>query len=151
MVIRWFLFTWYVYPEWSVHCRSLHCRNLLPMKTHRCGHFPSFLFGLIGRSVYGGRQMYSNILPERQIWVNWSKNRKKRQSIWFLCVSPQTQQLLQYSGDRTRPCDSFLIAALSVGVVNLGCSPTRHCSGPCFQVQTEILFLPQTNRSGIFS
>lgn len=66
-------------------------------------------------------------------------------------MSPQTQQLLQNSGARVRVCESLTVPALSDEVVNLCCSPPRHCSGPFSQVQTEISFLSQTYRPRILT
>ena len=66
-------------------------------------------------------------------------------------MSPQAQQLLQYSGARIRLSDSYRVPALSVSVVDLRCSPARHCSGSFIQVEAEILFLSKTNRSEIFT
>ena len=66
-------------------------------------------------------------------------------------MSPQTQQLFQNPGDGVRVGNSLSIAALSVSIVHLCGSPPRHCSGPCSQVQTEILSLSQTNWSAILT
>ena len=66
-------------------------------------------------------------------------------------MSPQTQQLFQNPGARVKVGESLSIAALSVSIVHLCSSPPRHCSGPCSQVQSEILSLAQTNWSGILT
>ena len=49
-----------------------------------------------------------------------------------------------------RPRDSFLVAALSVNIVNLCSSPSSYCSGSLLKIQAEILPLSQTDWSEIF-